>query len=108
MQIVVSQAWTIDADGHADAYIAKSEAMGAFLAAQPGFISRMLIRGVEDPTHFTNLRIYDAIASYEAMIQLPEYPGLIAGLTEHVDMSRYVDGYAREYMDVVLSAANAS
>ncbi len=102
MQIVVSQAWTIDAGAHADAYIAKSADMEAFLRAQPGFVSRSLIRGIDDPTHFTNLRVFATIADYEAMVQIPVYADLIGGLTEHVDMARYEGTYAREFMDVVL------
>lgn len=107
MQMVVSQAWTKDAGAHADAYIAKSRDMDTFLAAQPGFIGRTLVRGVEDPTHFTNLRVWRSIADYEAMVQIPVYADLIAGLTEHIDMDRYDGTYPREFMDVVIGGVPA-
>jgi hypothetical protein len=102
VQMVVSQAWTLDDGRHADAYIAKSRAMDAFLRGQPGFVSRMLVRGVDDRTHFTNLRVFTSIDDYLAMSRKPAYADLIASLSEHVDVARYVDGYPREFTDVVI------
>lgn len=104
MQLVMSQAWTKDAGASADAYVAASAAMDAFLAAQPGFVRRELVRGVEDPTHFVNLRWWASVDDYLAMTRLPEYPGLIEGLAAHLDLGKYEEhGYPREFLDVVLA-----
>lgn len=103
MQLVMSQAWTLDAEGAADGYVAASAAMNDFLAEQPGFVRRELVRGVEDRTHFINLRWFESIDDYLAITQLPEYPGLITGLSEHLDLKKYEElGYPREFLDVVL------
>lgn len=103
MQVVVSQAWTLDAFDHARAYIAKSEAFAEFLSAQPGFVTRMLLRGVDDATHFTNVRVFESVAHYEAITEIPAYRDHIADLSRHVDVERYAGGYPREYMDLVVA-----
>lgn len=103
MQLVVSQAWTLDEAGAADGYIAASAAMSDFLAAQPGFVRRELVRGVEDRTHFLNLRWFETVEHYLAITKLPEYPGLIDSLAVHLDLGKYEEhGYPREFLDVVL------
>ena len=101
MQIVVSQAWTLDADGHADEYVTLSSAFEDFYRSQPGFVSRVLIRGLEDRTHFVHLRFFESIDHYTSMTEIPEYQAHIRALSEHVDVSRYADGYPREFADVV-------
>jgi len=102
MIIVVSQAWTKDAGASADAYIEQSRIFLAFMQLHPGFHQRTLIRGVEDPTHFTNLRWFDDIAAYEAMTSHPDYQKQITALTQYVDISKYKDRVGREYMQIVL------
>ena len=104
MQIVVSQAWLLPGDAHARAYVAASSSFENFYRAQPGFISRMLTRGVDDPTHIIHLRVFESIADYEAMTQIPEYQAHIESLSRHVDVARYKDGYPREYADVMWSS----
>jgi heme-degrading monooxygenase HmoA len=101
VQVVVSQAWTYDATDHARAYIDKSEGFQGFLARQPGFVARLLLRGTEDPTHFTNVRVFASAADYLAMAEIPEYRRHIDDLSEHVDASRYTAGYPRELTDLV-------
>ena len=61
MYVVVSHAWTKDDGEHADAYVALSEEFARFFADHPGFRGRQLLRGVEDRTHFTNVRWFDAL-----------------------------------------------
>ena len=102
MIIVVSQAWTKDAGASADAYVEQSRVFLDFMKACPGFRARKLIRGVDDPTHFTNLRWFDDVAAYTAMTQHPDYQKQIAALTEHIDVSKYEGRPAREFMQIVL------
>ncbi|MFT5223035.1 MAG: hypothetical protein ACI867_001345 [Glaciecola sp.] len=103
MQLVMSQGWTKDEGLSADAYVAASAAMQEFLEAQPGFIRRELVRGVEDRTHFINLRWFETVEHYLAITALPAYPDLLASLAEHLDLRKYEEfGYPREFLDVVL------
>jgi hypothetical protein len=101
MQVVVSQAWTYDDAEHACSYVEKSERFHGFLARQPGFVARLLLRGTEDPTHFTNVRVFASVQDYLAMTEIPEYQRHIDDLSEHVDASRYTAGYPRELTDIV-------
>lgn len=102
MQLVVSQAWTKDDGPAADAYIATSAAFHDWLARCDGFVRRELVRGVEDRTHFTNLRWWRAVDDYLAITDDPEYQAHLAELAQHLDLARYEEhGYPREFMDVV-------
>jgi heme-degrading monooxygenase HmoA len=106
MQIVISHAWTWDAE-HADAYVAKSAAFNEFLESRPGFVSRTLIRDVADPCHLMNLRVWRSVADYEAIIGLSDYRAHIDDLSQHVDPARYEGGYVRLYADVVTTTEDA-
>ena len=99
MIAVVSQAWTLDETEHADAYIALSAEFLEFLQQQPGFRERRLLRGVEDRTHFTNLRFFDSLQAYEELIQRPGYGERIQALGAHL---KPYDTYPREFMEVIL------
>ncbi len=106
VQIVMSHAWTWDPD-HAEQYIAKSAAFNAFLEAQPGFVSRTLVRDTEDPCHLVNLRVWQSVGDYEAIIEIAEYRKHIDDLSTHVDPSKYEGGYVRAYADVVTTTEDA-
>lgn len=100
MHVVVSQAWSKDDGAGADGYVAAYEDFLAFHEAQPGFRGRRLIRGVEDRTHFTNLRFFDSLADYEAMTQREGYQDHLMAMYEHL---KPYDTYPREFMEVVVS-----
>ncbi len=102
MIIVVSQAFTKDAHESADAYVEQSRTFLAFMQGHAGFRGRKLIRSLEDPTHFTNLRWFDDVEAYEAMTQHPDYQTQIQKLSAHLDLSRYAGIKGREYMQLVL------
>ncbi len=102
MIIVVSQAWTLDAEASAAGYIEQSRTFLAFMRHHAGFKQRKLIRGLDDPTHFTHLRWFDEVRSYETMISHPDHPKQIAALTQYIDTSKYKDHRGREYMHIVL------
>ena len=102
MIIVVSQAWTKDADAAATGYIEQSRVFLSFMQQHAGFHQRKLIRGIEDPTHFTNLRWFDDVAAYENMTRHPDYQKQIETLTHFVDISKYKDRPGREFMQIVL------
>ena len=99
MIVVVSQAWTLDANEHADAYIALSSEFLAFMRQHAGFISRRLIRGVEDRTHFTNLRTFASLQAYEELTQMPGYAEHIMKMGAHL---KPYSTYPREFMEIVL------
>jgi heme-degrading monooxygenase HmoA len=99
MIVVVSQAWTLDAEGHADAYIALSREFLAFMRQHPGFKGRRLLRGAEDRTHFTNLRLFDDLPSYEELTRFPGYNDHIQKMGAHL---KPYTTYPREFMEVVL------
>ena len=99
MIVVVSQAWTLDETEHADAYIRLSAEFLEFLQQQPGFRERRLLRGVEDRTHFTNLRFFDSLQAYEELILRPGYAERINALGAHL---KPYDSYPREFMEVIL------
>jgi len=100
MIVVVSQAWSKDEHEQADGYIAASRAFLDFHLSQPGFLGRRLIRGVEDRTHFTNLRFFESVESYEAMTQREGYMDHIGAMFEFL---KPYDTYPREFMEVVIA-----
>lgn len=103
MQLVMSQAWTKDAEGEADAYVAASRAFDAWLHQREGFLRRELVRGVEDRTHFVNLRWWRSIDDYLAITEREDYQAHLAELASHLDLDRYREhGYPREFLDVVV------
>lgn len=99
MIVVISQAWTKPGEEHAEAYIALNGEFGRFFADHPGFRGRRLVRGVEDRTHFTHLRWFDSIESYEECTRAEGYVAHTEVMYEHL---RPYDSYPREYADVVL------
>ena len=104
MIVVVSQAWTKDEGEHADAYIALSGEFSRFFDDHPGFHRRMLVRGVEDRTHFTNMRFFDRVEDYEECTRRDGYVEHTQRMYEH--MKPY-DSYPREYLEVVLDTGPA-
>ena len=100
MIVVVSQAWSKDEHERADGYIAASRAFLDFHLATPGFLGRRLIRGVEDRTHFTNLRFFDSVESYERMTEREGYMDHIHAMFEFL---KPYDTYPREFMEVVIA-----
>jgi heme-degrading monooxygenase HmoA len=105
MIAVVSQAWTLDADRHAAEYVRLNGEFFGFMKQQKGFFSRRLLRGVEDPTHFTNIRLFDSIASYEELTKRPGYAERIQKMGAHL---KPYTTYPREYMEVVLDQEQAT
>jgi len=99
MVIVISHAWTIDAEEHADAYINFSEGFAQLFDDHPGFIRRVLVRGQEDRTHFMNMRFFDKVDSYLECTQREGYVAYTEKMYEH--MKPY-ESYPREFVDVVL------
>jgi hypothetical protein len=99
MIVVVSQAWTLDEGEHADEYVRLSAEFLAFMRQHPGFKGRKLIRSLEDRAHFTNLRFFDSVASYEELIKFSGYGEHIMKMGEHL---KPYDTYPREYMEIVL------
>ncbi|MCF2531558.1 antibiotic biosynthesis monooxygenase family protein [Yinghuangia soli] len=99
MYVVVSQAWTLDPHTNADSYERLSGEFLPLLASSPGFLSRRLLRSVDDPTHYTNLRFFDSIDSYRSLITAPGYADRIDALSAHL---RHDGPYKREFMRVVL------
>ena len=100
MVVIVSHAWTLDADAHADAYVAKSDAFTAFLARHPGFRGRQLVRDQADPCHFINLRYFEHRSNYEELIHWDGYRERIMDLATHVEHR----DPKRLFLDVVLDA----
>ncbi len=84
MILVLSHAWALD-ESHAAAYVALTDEFGEFHAAQSGFRGRRLVRDTVERNHFINLRWWNRVEDYEAMIQDPAYPGWIDRLSEHVE-----------------------
>lgn len=89
----------MDENEHADEYIRLSAGFLEFMKQHEGFKGRKLIRGVEDRTHFTNLRFFDSIQSYEELIKFDGYGDYIMKMGEHL---KPYDTYPREYMEIVL------
>ena len=99
MIVVVSQAWTLNEHEHADEYIRIYTDFLEFHKQHNGFKGRKLIRGIEDRTHFTNLRFFDAVQDYEELIKFEGYGDHIMKLGEH--LKPYTIN-PKEYMEVVL------
>ncbi|MBM9459169.1 antibiotic biosynthesis monooxygenase [Nocardioides sp. zg-536] len=99
MIVVVSQAWTKPSEEHAAAYVALSEEFGRFFRTQPGFRGRRLLRGVENPWHFTHLRWFDSVEAYEACTTAEGYVAHTEAMYEHLQP---YESYPREYLEVVL------
>ena len=100
MQVVVSQAYTLDAGMHADEYVRLSGEFTSFMRRHPGFLGRRLLRSLEDPTHFTHMRLFDSIASYEELTEMPGYHERIAEMAAHVHQPP--GGPPREYFEVAV------
>ncbi len=99
MIVVVSQARTKPGEGHARAYVELNEEFGRFFRSHPGFRGRRLVRGVEDRQHFTHLRFFDSVESYEACTSAEGYVAHTELMYEHLEP---YDSYPREYLEVVL------
>ncbi len=99
MIVVVSQAWTLDGAEHADGYAAVYREFLDFHRQQNGFRGRKLLRGIEDPTHFTNLRFFNSVADYEELIKFDGYADFINRMGEH--LKPYTTN-PKEYMEVVI------
>ena len=99
MIIVVSQARTKPGEQHASAYIELNQEFGRFFRDHPGFRGRRLVRGIEDPQHFTHLRWFDSIESYEECTRAAGYVQHTELMYEHLEP---YDSYPREYLEVVL------
>jgi heme-degrading monooxygenase HmoA len=100
MIAVVSQAWTLDGAAHAEAYV---EAYRRFLAVHrrhPGFRGRRLLRGIEDDTHFVNVRFFDSVEAYESLTRQPGYAEAIEEMGAHLDLGRPP---TKEYVEVVVA-----
>ena len=99
MIVVVSQAWTLDEAEHADGYVAEYGRFLEFHRQHKGFRGRKLLRGVDDRTHFTNLRFFDSVADYEELIKFDGYADFIMRMGEH--LKPYTTD-PKEYMEVVI------
>ena len=108
MIAVVSNAWCKDDGAHADAYIEIAQEFLEFHLAQPGFRSRRLTRGIEDRTHFVNLRFFDAVSDYEAMIQRDGYKAWIDRMGEHVEWRDPMKEFVEVVLDYVVDATGAA
>jgi antibiotic biosynthesis monooxygenase (ABM) superfamily enzyme len=97
--VVVSQAWTQPGEEHAQAYVALSEEFGVCFRGHPGYRGRRLVRGLEDRTHFTHLRFFDSVDSYEECTRHPDYQAHLLAMYEHLQP---YESYPREYLEVVL------
>lgn len=102
MIAVISQAWTRPGEGHAEAYVRLSGEFAQFFRDHPGFRGRQLVRGVEDPTHFTHIRWFDSVESYEECTRRPGYVEHTQVMYEHLEP---YDSYPREFVEVVLDEA---
>jgi heme-degrading monooxygenase HmoA len=100
MITVVSQAWTLDENEHADEYVRLYNEFLDFHKQHKGFKGRKLLRGIEDRTHFTNLRFFDSVESYEELIKFEGYGERIMQLGAH--LKPYTTN-PKEYMEVVLN-----
>ncbi len=102
--MVISQTWLHHGEQHLAAYLALVESFDGFLRRQPGFVSRRLVRSLQQPNHLIHLREFDNVASYEAMTQIPEYRDQITALSVHVDPAAYPEGaITREFGEIIYS-----
>lgn len=99
MIVVISQAWTKPGEEHAQGYVRLSEDFARFFRHHPGFRGRQLLRGTDDPTHFTHMRWFDRIESYEECTRAEGYVEHTVKMYEHL---RPYDSYPREIVEVVL------
>lgn len=99
MIVVVSQAWTLDAEEHAEEYVRIYTEFFDFHCQHKGFRGRKLLRSLEDRTHFTNLRFFDSVECYEELIKFDGYGDFIMKLGEH--LQPYTTN-PKEYMQVIL------
>lgn len=99
MIVVISQAWTKPGEEHAAAYLRLSEEFGRFFADHPGFRGRQLLRGTEDPTHFTHRRWFDQLEDYEECTRREVYVAHTEAMYVHL---RPYESYPREIVEVVL------
>jgi len=101
--MVISQTWLNAGEAAFDAYRALVNDYDDFLHRQPGFVSRKLVRSIDDPKHIVHLREFDSVESYEAMTQIPEYRDQIEALSQFVDPAAYPPGaVGREYCQVIV------
>ena len=99
MIVVVSQAWTLDAQFHSDEYVRLYTEFLDFHLQHKGFRGRKLLRSLDDKTHFTNLRFFDSVECYEELIKFEGYGDRIMKLGEH--LKPYTIN-PKEYMEVIL------
>ncbi len=99
MIVVVSQAWTLDENQHADEYLRIYSTFLDFHKQHKGFKGRKLLRSLEDKTHFTNLRFFDSVQCYEELIKFDGYGKFILEMGEH--LKPYTTN-PKEYMEVIL------
>jgi heme-degrading monooxygenase HmoA len=99
MIVVVSQAWTLDEGDHAEGYVAAYKEFLEFHRQHKGFRGRKLLRGIEDRTHFTNLRFFDSVECYEELIKFEGYGEHIMRMGNH--LKPYTTN-PKEYMEVIL------
>lgn len=104
MIVVVSQAWTKDEGASADAYVELSGEYARFFDDHPGFRRRLLVRSLEDRTHFTNLRFFDSVEDYEECTRRDGYVEHTERMYEHL---KPYESYPREYLEVVLDNGRA-
>ena len=100
MIAVMSHAWTRDDGEAARDYQRGIEDFGDFHRQQPGFRGRVLVRSTSDPSHFTNIRFFDRVEDYEAMIHRPGYAERINALAESLRPHEGAPG--KDYADVVV------
>lgn len=99
MIVVVSQARTKPGEEHARAYVELNDQFGRFFRGHPGFRGRRLVRGLEDRQHFTHLRFFDTVESYEECTRAEGYVAHTELMYEHLEP---YDSYPREYLEVVI------
>lgn len=99
MIIVISQAWTKPEEEHAAAYIRLSEEFARFFVHHPGFRGRQLVRGTEDPTHFTHMRWFASLEDYEECTRAEGYVEHTVKMYQHL---KPYESYPREIVQVVL------
>ena len=89
----------IDTCGYFPRSVRLSAEFLTFMKQQSGFLGRRLLRGLEDRTHFTNIRLFDTVASYEELTKRPGYAEHIMKMGAHL---KPYTTYPREFMDVIL------
>jgi len=100
MIAVYSQCWTLDPGAHAEAYERHYRGFLEFHRQHDGFRGRQLLRGIDDPCHFVNIRFFDDVTAYEELILLPGYATHIDRLSQHIDVTRVPP---KEYVQLVVN-----